>query len=513
MSDQEQTKVGAGLLEIIGQGMYSQPLHCIREYVQNAFDSIRTARRDGLLGDGEGCMTLSFDEEGAILRLRDNGTGIGFDEASQKLRSLGSSEKTVSRGSVSENAGFRGIGRMAGLTYCDTLLFRTSTGNGEGAEVTFNARGIKALGSRELVKVDLAETIDEFSDVSRIDEHNQERYFEVELRGCSNHLKDMRSIVEYLEQVAPVPFDNTWIFRADIEQIAASVDCSSSLDTMDICVVDSDGNVKKKITRAFRKRFQSGQNRVIDVDRVLELSPDAGAEAGWWGWIAEFGRDGALKSVPYAGLRLRQHNIEIGDGSIIRDQFKSKHLADWVFGEIHIVDGNIIPNAQRDNFEASDYWERMKEEFRNVASNIEASIRKESDSRRLSLRKVKPKIERHIAQADKSQESGFRTSAERKGVSEKLRKAKETVEASLSSKARTGEEKKELQNLRRKIERRIDKVEQTRIGRSGPKRVLHSSKKDRDAMLKRVLKVLESELNAAQFRALKSKIRRAIVGR
>ena len=46
MSQTPETQLGVHLLETITLGMYSEPLHCVREYIQNAFDSIRAARRE-----------------------------------------------------------------------------------------------------------------------------------------------------------------------------------------------------------------------------------------------------------------------------------------------------------------------------------------------------------------------------------------------------------------------------------------------------------------------------------
>ena len=65
-----QTTLGVHLLETITLGMYSEPLHCIREYVQNAYDSVRNARRTGSLASDGGCIDVLVDPDARTLRIR-----------------------------------------------------------------------------------------------------------------------------------------------------------------------------------------------------------------------------------------------------------------------------------------------------------------------------------------------------------------------------------------------------------------------------------------------------------
>ena len=110
--------IGAFVLETLTVGMYGEPRHTLREYVQNSFDSIRAAQRTKYLsGRGRVDITIAAD---AII-IRDNGLGVPADSAWNTLTSVGASKKDRQR-----DAGFRGIGRLAGMAYCDTLIFRTS---------------------------------------------------------------------------------------------------------------------------------------------------------------------------------------------------------------------------------------------------------------------------------------------------------------------------------------------------------------------------------------------------
>ena len=130
MNDKLEPSLGVHLLGTITKGMYSNPLHCIREYVQNAYDSIREARRQRLLGYDDGTVIIVVDTEARTLKIRDDGTGLDPEAAVVRLVDLGSSPKATSAEGSTVNAGFRGIGRMAGISYCDVLRFGTSDGKG-----------------------------------------------------------------------------------------------------------------------------------------------------------------------------------------------------------------------------------------------------------------------------------------------------------------------------------------------------------------------------------------------
>ena len=77
MPKQHDPSLGVHLLGTITRGMYSNPLHSVREYIQNAYDSIRKARRLGLLSPMEdGIVRVTLDTDTKTLKIRDNGTGL-----------------------------------------------------------------------------------------------------------------------------------------------------------------------------------------------------------------------------------------------------------------------------------------------------------------------------------------------------------------------------------------------------------------------------------------------------
>lgn len=138
----EPIEVGSFFLETLTTGMYEDPFHCIREYVQNGYDAIRDAVRANVIKDGEGRVLISVggSTRSPSLSVNDNGVGIPKERAFSTLVSLGASRKTPV-----QHAGFRGIGRLAGIAYCTTLRLTTKfKGEDQGTIVEYDCELIRS---------------------------------------------------------------------------------------------------------------------------------------------------------------------------------------------------------------------------------------------------------------------------------------------------------------------------------------------------------------------------------
>jgi molecular chaperone HtpG len=117
-----EVRTGARLLETLTSALYADPIVVFREYVQNAIDSFRNP--DTRSADTR-IDILLFPAERKIV-IRDNGNGIPFDKFDETMMTLGGSSKGE------DQIGFRGIGRLAGLSFCEKLVFRNKeASNGE----------------------------------------------------------------------------------------------------------------------------------------------------------------------------------------------------------------------------------------------------------------------------------------------------------------------------------------------------------------------------------------------
>ena len=499
MSSSPQPTLGVHLLESITLGMYSDPLHCIREYIQNAYDSIREARRQGLLNENEGKIELVVDPEAALLKVRDDGAGMSPEEAIVRLVDIGASEKAVTHMDAAKHAGFRGIGRLAGISYCRRLSFETSNGGAKSCRVEFNAAGINELAKPGQQPQTIVDAINKNCSAEELRASGKSRFFEVTLEGVTNDaLLDLNGLEQYLELTAPVRHDpSKWSFQEKVKDLAAESGFADSLDSVRLFVCGPNGNVLREIFRPFKNTFESRTGRSkskrrVKVAEVVAL-PRTGEYAGWWGWLAVHERRGALADVSFAGLRLRMHNIAIGDHSIIQELWTSASQALWCFGEIHVVNPELVPNTQRDNFEASKAWDKLKEELRAEVVKLEKEIRKESEERNRSTETLTRRAENVVRETKGILDAGLKSHNEKQALLAKLQRQRDSLDKGLRKRTLTPEETAQLKEHLTKVERFYRDVEAVKRTKADDD-MSYLGKQARKAV-RTVLGVVKTELN------------------
>ena len=513
MNDKLEPSLGVHLLGTITKGMYSNPLHCIREYVQNAYDSIRQARRQGLIGDDDGTVKIVVDAESRTLKIRDNGTGLTPEAAVVRLVDIGSSQKATSAQESNVNAGFRGIGRMAGISYCDVLRFETSDGKGRKTIVTFDAKAINKLTETGQAPTTIIQAIDENCTAEDVTAPNDDHYLEVTLDGLDSDsiFLSREGLSEYLGQVGPVPFDpRTWKFMEDIKLISAAINKTDSLEQITVQICSADGKVIEDVRRPYKNKFRSGgkRDRQVNVSSVTKLPLVGGVTGDFWGWLAVHKWENQLKDAPFAGLRIRMHNIEIGDHILIRDLFKTPSLSTWCFGEIHITDYSVTPNAQRDNFQESKNWEAIKRRLKDDLSELERRIRKESETRNASAEVLSRKAKKVISETEKKLNQGIESKEEQAALVENLKRQEETINSAKSQRNRTDQEKQQLNQTSGQIQTQIKKIENISHTHSD-KAMAHLDRQTR-SVVKKIFTILRSELEESVFFNVQKKINEAI---
>ena len=197
--------IGKFTLESLTTGMYNEPETCYREYIQNAVDAIDSAIGQGLITKEESRIEIIVDEEHRSISIRDNGSGIKEEIASKTLLDIGNSTKLHS-----VNRGFRGIGRLGGLSYCKTLSFCTSAaGDKTKTLVSFDCEKLKVLlipGQND--DHTLQSVIEAVTEVTTLNEQESAHYFIVKLEGVDDieTLLNVDIVRDYVSQVAPLPF-------------------------------------------------------------------------------------------------------------------------------------------------------------------------------------------------------------------------------------------------------------------------------------------------------------------
>lgn len=369
--------IGKDLLELLTRAMYVDPLAIYREYVQNATDAIDEARRQGMLASNEaGCIDIHIDLSERTIRLRDNGASIPRGEFLQRLLAIGLSSK---RGK--DLRGFRGIGRLAGLGYCQELVFRGRSGTREPVtEISWDARRLRELLNSDSAVRDLRTAVSEIATVTRSSGGSwPTRFFEVELRKVLRIKNDVlinpEAVRQYLSQVAPVPFQTDFEYGNRIEDFLLKQGVGEVVEL----TINGSATVHRPHQSAFALTPKI-TDRFCDV-RFFEVPGlDGGLDAA--GWVLDHSYLGAIpKRLNIAGLRVRAGNIQIGESNILAGLFTEPRFNSWSVGEFHILNKKILPNGRRDEFEHSSHYSNLQSHIAKIATEISRTCRARSASR------------------------------------------------------------------------------------------------------------------------------------
>lgn len=349
--------IGAFVLETLTLGMYGEPRHTLREYVQNSYDSIRAAQRIGYL-KGRGRVTVALEAD--QISILDNGLGVAAAQAWRTLTSVGASKKDRQR-----DAGFRGIGRLAGMAYCDELVFRTTfPGETTVTRVVFDCMMLlKAMSPDEGGDDELAALLGKAIGISTepTPAQEEEHFFEVILRGLSKApeaLTDAEMVKSYLSETVPVQFCKTWAHREKIEA-EYSTYFGAPLETLDVFVVFNGKSQQIFKPYGDEYNYRKGSMQL----RSIEFFP--GEDNCYWGWVGRLSQSAAVTDWETRGLRVRVRNIQV-DGTELMEmlftQVKPSYgrFSSFYIGEIHVDPEKVVPNARRDGFEETQEWIKIK---------------------------------------------------------------------------------------------------------------------------------------------------------
>lgn len=332
---------GKNILENLTTGMYSDSRVMYREYVQNSCDAIDAAVNSGIIARKEASIDISIDSEKREIRIRDNGSGIRKDDFVRVLSDIANSDKKRA-----VDKGFRGIGRLCGLAYCNELQFISSAvGEEEASIMTWNAWKM-----RTMLNDDRKHTADEVLEailkISSQPADADDHFFEVIMTGVtSSDLLDKVIIRNYLAFEIPVPYPNKFMFYGKIYDHAKLL--GVSIDEYNVFVN------AEQVFKAYTTRIYSG-GKVHDEIKTIEFKDfyDENDKLIAWMWFGLSSLNGQIKAQGniQRGLRLRKGNIQIGESGTLRRLFKDARGNEYFIGEVFAVHPELIPNARRDYF-------------------------------------------------------------------------------------------------------------------------------------------------------------------
>lgn len=374
--DASKSILGDQILGIITSGMYDNPLTVYREYIQNSADALC-----GMDSVRPGSVKILIDPLRRRVEIRDDGPGLSEDMAFRSLVPIATSRKR--RGG---DRGFRGIGRLCGLAFADSVTFLTRASRGQHVtRVRWHGPELRArIGKTG----NTAQSVRECVEVERVlGEEFPDHFFWVNVEGVHRHaagaLLNREAVRAYIGEVCPVPIGTAFPFLADIDRLFT--DSHRPL----VLAVSVDGD-DRPICRPLGDEIRLSKHRVdcfrsLEEVRVSSLDRSTVAAVGW---IAHSSYLGALpKRLGIRGVRVRAGNIQVGGEGVFDHLFDQDRFNRWCVGEIHITDGRIVPNGRRDYFEASPHLRNLENHlavlFRGIATRCRLASKNRNALRRL----------------------------------------------------------------------------------------------------------------------------------
>lgn len=418
--DKHTTKIGKNAIETLTLSMYDDHKTIYREYIQNSADAIDNAVKLGLLETQKnGYIEIEIDSDEQRIVIEDNGTGVPMAEAEKTLKDVAASDKNRE-----QDKGFRGIGRLAGLAYCKQMIFETSyAGEEYKTTIHWDAVLLQEILYDTKRKEDATTVIELITSVETEPEEKDKHYFKVILCDVNNdELLDRHAVRDYLKMVAPVPYNRTfsYFYKGFISQYMQ--DNGLHLDEYEVFVNH------EPISKCYNTSIYDEYGNKKENDEVKELAfidfrIPATNELLAWGWYSISNFDGIIpehKKNLARGIRLRKHNIQVGNEStLLKFHSDSKRGNFYFFGEIHAVHPELMPNSQRNDFTPTDtcklFFDLLKSKFADhnkmvyFASNVRSAYRKieneiklleELDSKKFINNQQK---EEHILKVKKAQ--------------------------------------------------------------------------------------------------------------
>lgn len=454
----EAVQVGKYTLESLTTGMYSDPKIVYREYIQNSVDSLENALAIGLIERQSMRIDIIVDAENSCISIRDNGTGISNAESRATLMNVGNSKKRNS-----SNRGFRGIGRLGGMSYCDTLVFSTSAENEKvKTVVTFDCKRLRQLlipGQYE--DLSLSAVLEQITTIEILPEKAEKHYFVVEMKDVSSFsdLLDIDGVKSYIAQVAPLPYQSRhFIYISQLKSFLS--DNGYSVEEFPIFVGEDESDLEP-VYKPNKSRFHSDRNKktVDEITSMTYFDVRVGDELYALGWYGNCGWYGFLSDKELCGIRVRKGNILIGDSKTMNGIFREARFNGWTQGEIFILTDKLVPNARRDDFEQNDAYRELVQILSDtIGSDIPKKIREASTTRNDPSAKVLKEVDKTISSAVAVMTEGFNSSVDKDQVVEQLTEAAKRLEKTPVK----PELKDTKDDLRKKIESTIEDVSESK---------------------------------------------------
>lgn len=355
--------IGKNTIENLTTAMYEDLRIIYREYIQNSADSIDHAIECGLITEDEAIINIEIDKKKKYVCVSDNGTGIKAVDFEKIMGSIADSTKDRN-----EDKGFRGIGRLGGISSCEKLVFSCSA-VGETVEsiCEWDAKLVRDILVDQTKNPSAEQLVDMATTYSQNKCDVNDHYFKVELIDVENssyEILDEKLVKDYLRAVAPIPYDVGFMYTSKIHDFAR--ENGFRIDEY-IVYVNGESLFKRYTTKLYEPHNNSRKtyDELIDVKFEIFYDDDGNPLAWMWYGVSKF-----EKQIPpinfMRGIRLRKANIQIGNESTFtsHDYYKEPRSGLYFVGEVFAVHPGLIPNARRDYFNLNNTCRKFEETLR-----------------------------------------------------------------------------------------------------------------------------------------------------
>jgi len=382
VSKSQGTLVGTDVLGLITTGIHTNPLILYREYIQNAADAI-----EGSPNQKTGKVEIFVDTKGRNITIRDTGPGLSHQRAKDALVPIARSDKKK----VSDR-GFRGIGRLSGLAFSQSVTFLTR----DRAKIPVTQVIWKGEELRRCIQegFSLEETILQCVNIEKIEIQDvPDHFFEVRIEGihrqAASSVLNINTVRDYLGETCPVPFSDRFPYKRNISNIFSKKDAPFELEIFlgrnESHNLELDGAAP--INRRHNTHVSLSAERTdnfIELE-TIDIPAISGESPAARGWIAHTSYQGALLNQSgIRGLRARMGNIQIGNETVFDHLFSETRFNRWCVGELHILDRRVVPNGTRDYFEMNIHLRNLENYLIVLCRNIEQRCRIASKTRNSS---------------------------------------------------------------------------------------------------------------------------------
>jgi len=327
--------IGGDILPILTTGLYRDVLDTLREYIQNAIDAHSNH------------IELIIDPD--TITVSDDGQGMSFEEARDAIK-LGISPKNPL-----EDVGFRGIGIYSAFNLCDMLDIYTRKGEKERCYIIeFNFKNIRralledqerrkkgnpsSLYLEKLLENDVSVSIDEDNALTKAGTR-------CTMSGLLDHvyqrLNNWSEVVNYLQDVVPLPFNPNFKYGKEIE---------AKFSTEDYRVVPLTLRIANRQEPIYRPYYN--EMFTYGGEHSPEFFDISGKKERFsFAWICINDARRVLKDPRLRGLLIKKFGFSISDRNYLEHYFGRAVVNRRITGEIIVKHENLIPNAARNDFE------------------------------------------------------------------------------------------------------------------------------------------------------------------